>query len=169
MKFRLANKSDVEEILNIIQEGQKFFKENGIDQWQNGYPNRETVLNDIDNVESYVLIDDENIIEGVCVISFREEITYNKIYDGEWIGGDIPYGVVHRIAVRSSLKKKGFGSIMFKEAERICRERKITSLRVDTHEDNKPMQGLVKKNGFTYCGVIYLRDGAKRIGFEKFV
>ena len=32
-----------------------------------------------------------------------------------------------------------------------------------------PMQNLLKKNGFSYCGVIYLEDGGKRIAFEKII
>ena len=43
----------------------------------------------------------------------------------------------------------------------------IKNIRVDTHKDNKSMQGLLLKNNYKYCGVIYLEDGSKRIAFEK--
>ena len=39
----------------------------------------------------------------------------------------------------------------------------------DTHRDNQSMQRMQAKNGFEYCGVIYLEDGAERIAFEKIV
>lgn len=35
------------------------------------------------------------------------------------------------------------------------------------HEDNILMQSLLKKNGFEYCGIVYLEDGGKRVAFEK--
>ena len=39
----------------------------------------------------------------------------------------------------------------------------------DTHKDNQSMQRMQAKNGFEYCGLIYLEDGAERIAFEKIV
>ncbi|NLZ51738.1 MAG: GNAT family N-acetyltransferase, partial [Thermoanaerobacteraceae bacterium] len=38
MKFRKAVEADIDSILNIIRQAQNYFKEQGIDQWQNGYP-----------------------------------------------------------------------------------------------------------------------------------
>lgn len=39
MKFRKAAEKDINAIMNIINQAQNYFKEQGIDQWQNGYPN----------------------------------------------------------------------------------------------------------------------------------
>ena len=41
------------------------------------------------------------------------------------------------------------------------------NLRCDTHEDNKIMQHVMKKNGFEYCGRIYVEDGSPRVAFQK--
>ena len=51
MEFRKSRKSDIKEIINIIEEAQSYFKANGIDQWQNGYPNEESIMNDIESDE----------------------------------------------------------------------------------------------------------------------
>ena len=56
---------------------------------------------------------------------------------------------------------KGYGSILLKEAEKLCIKRGFKSLRADTHEDNKVMQRLFENHGFQYCGIIYLEDGAE--------
>lgn len=42
----------------------------------------------------------------------------------------------------------------------------ISNFRVDTDEANKIMQHVLKKNGFTYCGVIWF-DNSQKIAFEK--
>ncbi|MBE6049905.1 MAG: GNAT family N-acetyltransferase [Clostridium sp.] len=94
------------------------------------------------------------------------EKTYENIYEGSWITND-EYGVIHRIAVDGGLKGRGVSSKIIKEAEKICLDEGIHCLKVDTHEDNKSMQKFLEKNGFIYCGVIYLADGAKRVAFEK--
>ena len=41
------------------------------------------------------------------------------------------------------------------------------SLRIDTHEGNLAMRKMLAKNGFVYCGVIYLAGGDKRVAYER--
>ena len=143
MNFRKSTKSDVSKIMEIVKQAQEYFKSQGIDQWQNNYPNDEVINNDINNGESYVMLDGDDIV-ATTVISFAKEKSYENILDGKWItNGD--YGVIHRIAVENTHKGKG----------------------LDTHEDNILMQSLLKKNGFEYCGIVYLEDGGKRVAFEK--
>ena len=101
MKFRKSRKSDIKEIINIIEEAQSYFKANSIDQWQNGYPNEESIMNDIESDESYVLLKDDKVI-ATAYLSFSGESDYDVIYDGKWISqGD--YAVVHRVAVSSNI------------------------------------------------------------------
>ena len=165
MEFRKSVKSDIPEIMGIIKQAQDYFKEKNIDQWQNGYPNEEVINNDIENEESYVMIKDDKIV-ATTVISFKEESCYENIIDGKWLtSGD--YGVIHRIAVGKTYKGLGLSHKIIKYAEKICLEKGVPSIKVDTHEDNIPMQSLLKKNGFEYCGVVYLEDGGKRVAFEK--
>lgn len=165
MEFRKTNHKDIENVMEIIKQSQQYFKEQGIDQWQNGYPNPQVIKNDIDNNNSYVLLKDRKIL-ATTAISFDGEETYNEIHDGKWLSND-DYAVIHRIAVDTNHKGLGLAGKIIKEAEKKCSERGVKSIKVDTHEDNKSMQKLLLKNGFEYCGVIYLEDGAKRIAFEK--
>jgi RimJ/RimL family protein N-acetyltransferase len=39
-------------------------------------------------------------------------------------------------------------------------------LRADTHADNKPVQHLLLKHGFRYCGIIRVTDGSKRFAYQ---
>ena len=165
MNFRKSTKSDVSKIMEIVKQAQEYFKKNNIDQWQNNYPNDEVINNDINNGESYVMLDGDDIV-ATTVISFAKEKSYENILDGKWItNGD--YGVIHRIAVENAHKGKGLSHKIIKYAEEVCKQNNIHSIKVDTHEDNILMQSLLKKNGFEYCGIVYLEDGGKRVAFEK--
>ncbi len=165
MEFRKTIEEDIDYIMNIIKQAQEYFKEEGIDQWQNNYPNDEVINNDINNGESYVMLDGDDIV-ATTVISFAKEKSYENILDGKWItNGD--YGVIHRIAVENTHKGKGLSHKIIKYAEEVCKQNNIHSIKVDTHEDNILMQSLLKKNGFEYCGIVYLEDGGKRVAFEK--
>ncbi|SDX31289.1 GNAT family N-acetyltransferase [Tepidimicrobium xylanilyticum] len=167
MEFRKAIESDIDNIMNIIKQAQDYFKEQGIDQWQNNYPNPEVVREDIDRGYGYVLLKKGEIV-GTVAVSFDGEKTYEKIYDGQWIS-NFDYAVIHRLAIDSNYKGQGLASIIVKNIEKMCLRENIKSIRIDTHEDNESMQRLIQKNGFKYCGIIHLRDNSKRLAFEKII
>ncbi|MEI6580442.1 MAG: GNAT family N-acetyltransferase [Eubacteriales bacterium] len=167
MELRKSAADDINAIMKIIEQAQANFKKAGIDQWQDGYPNRETVLKDIDNEESYVLIKNGEIA-ATGVVSFQKEEAYTQIYEGQWLSGG-GYDVIHRVAVAQKYQGRQLSSAFMELAERLCRERGLRSVRADTHEQNLPMQTVLKNNGFQYCGIVYLKSGAKRLAFEKVI
>lgn len=167
MEFRKTLKTDVDEIMNIIGQAQAYFKEQGIDQWQNNYPNVETINNDIDSETSYVLLKDGRVV-ATAVVSFDGEETYNHIRDGKWLSNG-EYAVMHRVAVDNNYKGLGLSSQIISYVVELCRKNNVHSIKIDTHEDNISMQKLLKKNDFKYCGKINLRDGAERVAFEKII
>ena len=165
MIIRKSLKEDVKDIMKIINRAKEFLKENGVDQWQDGYPNNETIESDILNNDSYVVLKDNNIV-ATLAISFDGEKTYDVIYDGKWLSNG-KYAVIHRIAIDNEYKGTGVSSYILQKVYEICLDNNIHSIKIDTHEKNIPMQKLLKKNYFKYCGVIYLEDNSKRIAFEK--
>lgn len=53
-------------------------------------------------------------------------------------------------------------------AERLCEERGVGNIRIDTHADNKSMQRLLERFGYEYCGEItILSSGAPRNAYMK--
>ncbi len=165
MDFRKSTIKDIPSIMGIIKQAQSYFKSKNIDQWQDRYPNEYSLKGDIENDESYVLIEDGKII-ATAAISFRGEKTYNKIYDGKWISND-KYAVVHRVAVGDGYKGRGISHKIIKFSEEKCKEKGFYSIKIDTHDDNFVMRSMLEKNGFKYCGVILLEDGAERVAYEK--
>ncbi|WP_297135969.1 GNAT family N-acetyltransferase [Terrisporobacter sp.] len=165
MEFRKSRKSDLNRIMEIIKAAQKYMKESGIDQWQDGYPNEDSITSDIESGESYVLEKDGKVI-ATSYLSFNGESDYNTIYEGEWIN-DEKYAVVHRVAVDNDLKGNGIAGKVFDYVENICLEKGIYDIKIDTHRHNKSMQRFLEKKGFKKCGIIYLKDNSERIAFEK--
>ncbi|MCT4663738.1 MAG: hypothetical protein N4A45_00725 [Flavobacteriales bacterium] len=56
MKLIKAQKSQIETIWQILQKAIERRKEDGSNQWQDGYPNIQTIQQDIDAHSGYVLI-----------------------------------------------------------------------------------------------------------------
>ena len=159
MVIRKTRTDDMDAVLNIYAEARKYMRESGnLEQWANGYPAREDVLSDIAEGASYVCEDGGEV---VAVFYFKEgtDPTYANIYEGEWQNGD-PYAVIHRIAV----KYHGRGIVNFCFSECFGR---FPNLKIDTHKDNLPMQKALIKNGFKYCGIIYLGNGDARLAYQK--
>ena len=167
-KFRKTEYADIPAVMELINQAKGYMKEQGIDQWQNGYPNEGEIAMDIAKGYSYVMEENKKII-GTMAVLFDGEPTYDKIYEGAWKTAEEPYAAIHRVAVDSGCKGKGIAGAMIDEVVKMCRERGVRSIKNDTHRDNKSMQRMQAKNGFEYCGVIYLEDGAERIAFEKVI
>lgn len=164
MNFRLAEKSDLNKIMEIIEEAKNYLKTLGIDQWQNGYPNEETIINDIKNKGFFVLEEEE--IMGVTFIGLTKDSTYDKIYEGQWLNNG-KYGVIHRMAVGSKYRKTGTASLLMKYIEEYLKSKDIRSIKVDTHRGNTTMHNFLLKNAYVQCGIIYLEDGNERLAYEK--
>ena len=165
MLIRKSAYEDVKVIMKIIKSAQKSLKMQNVDQWQNGYPNEKSIESDISNDISYVVIKN-NQIAATLAISFDGEKTYDEIHDGKWISNG-EFCVIHRIAIDENYKGSGLASDIIKYVESTSLNRGVNSIKIDTHEDNIAMKKLLKKNGFKYCGIIYLEDNSKRIAFEK--
>lgn len=163
MEIRKANISDFENILKIYDIArQHMVKSGNPNQWaKNNWPPEDLVKKDIEDGKSYVCINDGNIVAVFYYdFGYKIEPPYNVIENGAWIGND-NYGVVHRIATDGTVK--GVGSFCINYAYNQCKH-----LRIDTHEDNIPMQKLLEKNDFVKCGIIYVGENkSPRIAFEK--
>lgn len=165
MYFRKASDKDINRIMEIIKQAQNYLKANGINQWQDNYPNINIIEKDIDRGDGYVLLIDNEVV-ATLALSFEGEKTYEKIYEGKWIT-EKEFGVIHRIAVDNKYKGNKLSACILEQIEKLCMDRNIFSIKVDTHEKNESMKKMLINNGFIYCGVIYLENGSKRIAFEK--
>ena len=163
MILRKAISSEHPVIWNILQQAIEQRKQEGSEQWQNGYPNEQTVEDDIANGYAYVLINDNDVIAYAAII-FGIEPAYNDI-DGKWLtNGD--YVAIHRVATSDAAKGKGVATKLFKLIEDLSARHKVYSIKVDTNFDNIPMMKILDKLNYTYCGEIFF-GGAPRSAYEK--
>lgn len=165
MILRKASLSELTIIWNILQDAINQRKKDGSEQWQNGYPNKQTVYDDINNGYGYVLIDN-NIIVAYAAIIFGEEPAYNDI-NGSWLTND-DYVVIHRVATSNEFKGKGIATQLFRMIEDLSFEQNVYSIKVDTNFDNIPMMKILDKLQYTFCGEIMF-GGASRRAYQKII
>lgn len=163
--LRKITPEDLNQVMEIIEQGKVYLKSSGVDQWQNGYPNEAVIKEDIANGYGYVL-ECEGEVVGTVALSFDGEPWYDDIRGGEWMSNG-NFLVIHRLAVSHDARGTDLASEMIKQSEKLCAERGVRSIKIDTHEDNIIMQKFVKKNGFKYCGIVILGSEGERLAFEK--
>ena len=163
MHLRKAIITELPIIWTILQQAIEQRKLDGSDQWQDGYPNEQTITSDINNGNAYVLAD-EQIVVAYAAIIFEVEPAYTAIR-GKWLSeGD--YAVVHRVATSNAYKGKGIATALFRLIETLFLKKDIHSIKVDTNFDNVPMLKILDRLGYTNCGEVFFR-GSPRRAFEK--
>lgn len=126
------------------------------------WPPEDLIHADIKSGNSYVCVNDDGNVIGTFFYIYGKDVeaTYKNISDGEWIN-DSEYGVVHRLVGDGS--EKGIGKFCLDWAFEQCKH-----MRIDTQTDNKVMQNLLIKLGFTKCGIIHVvENNNPRLAYEK--
>lgn len=161
--FRKAQAAEKPQIWKIIQQAIVRRKQDGSQQWQDGYPNEEVIQRDIERGIGYVLLMGDTIV-GYTAILFNDEPAYGDL-KGTWLStGD--FAVVHRIAISDDYLGKGLAQKIMLLTEEIASQNKVFSVKVDTNFDNMAMLRIFDKLGYTYCGEVTFRGGVRK-AFEK--
>ena len=161
--IRKATIEDIAEIMSIVADAQLSLHELGIDQWQDGYPSKEVIADDIASKVGYVYCI-ENKVVGYAAILFTGEEIYSQIPDSEWNTTN-DYVVVHRLCVRNGYTKVGVAMALMDYASQMAIERGCTGFRIDTHRGNIRMLSMLEKRGFRYVGIIYY-DSGERLAYD---
>lgn len=163
MVIERATLSDVEDIWKIILYAKESRRLQGSEQWQNGYPFKETIIQDIEKGWGYVARINGKVEAYVAIIT-EGEPAYDAI-EGQWLK-DGDYWTVHRLAVSATAKGKRLGQWILKQIEGMAMAASITSIRVDTNFDNMAMLKILENLEYTYCGEVQY-NGSPRKAFEK--
>lgn len=158
LEIKNAKIDDIGKIMEIYRYAQDFMIRSGNpDQWGHFWPIQDVIEDDIKEGICKVICEGDEIY-GVFALCQGDEPTYQHIEGGMWLN-DEPYVTIHRIA--SDGRRHGIFKCAAEHCKKIC-----SNVRVDTHENNKPMQRQVEKNGFIKCGTIYIENGSSRIAYH---
>ena len=163
---RRAQNSDVDKIVQILNDAISFLKESGSSQWQSGYPNRETVEEDIEKRVAWVLTVD-NEVAGYAAVVIGKDPNYAKI-DGEWKNDVDTYATIHRIAVSSKFRGMHLTQFFLSNIISLTYAQEIHNFRIDTGEKNKIVQHIATSHNFIKRGIIQVDDpiNPDRLAYE---
>ena len=161
MEIRLAFPNEVNAVMKVIEDAKKTLAQSGSDQWQNGYPNVDIIIDDIISGQAYVALEEGEVI-AYAAVTKSQESAYDAIYEGSWQGGEPEYLVFHRIAVAAANQGQKVAQTFL---EGLIEGFDYLDFRSDTHADNKIMQHIFEKLGFQQVGKVPV-DG-ERLAYQK--
>ena len=86
MEIRLAFPNEVDAIMQVMEDAKKCLADAGSDQWQNGYPNADIIIEDIISGQAYVALEEGDLL-AYAAVTKSPEATYEAIYEGKWQAG----------------------------------------------------------------------------------
>ena len=152
--IELAKIEDIDLIMNIIKACTAHMIENGIFQWNDKYPTKQSFIDDINNDDLFVLKVNSKIIGCACASFDMDEFYETIVWDSECKKSIY----VHRLAVHPSNQGRGYARFFLDFIEDYARKNGCGSVRLDTFSMNKKNNSMYLKLGYKKLGKIYFRD-----------
>ena len=145
---------ELDSILELTQACGKHMRDNGIDQWDENYPDRNSILNDL-NTETLFAYRENGIVLGIVVLNEYQDEEYGDI---NWSTSDTDRNiVVHRLAVHPDQQGKGIARKIMNFAEVYAKDERYDAIRLDTFSQNPRNQKFYTNRGYTDLGLVYLK------------
>jgi len=166
MIIRKAEISDLENIMLMYKSCVAGMIANGIDQWDESYPNAEVIMEDLIAQTYFVAIENNIIIAGINIDQNQDD-TYLAI---DWEDKKTQFLVVHRLAVKVEFWNDGIGKSLMLFTENLVTEKGLNSIRLDTYSGNPKAMEFYRRLGYRELGTIDLKPNKDKYHcFEKII
>lgn len=165
--LRQAKLDDLPRIIDIIDSAKKTLKDRGVDQCQQGYPNKEILEQDIQEGISFVLILNGRVV-GSAALQQGYDKNYQDMNSGSWDDdSDVTYSIIHRIAIEADHQGEHLSAALIQQLMTMSYYLGYRDVRIDTHPDNLVMQHIITSNGFEEKGTITMdEDKGVRLAYQ---
>jgi ribosomal protein S18 acetylase RimI-like enzyme len=155
MQLRKAAEKDLDSIIKMYEEAKKALCARGIYQWDEIYPDKKILSEDVRSGQMYVLDWGEDIAAGLVLNG-----QYDPLYlTADWRYHDRPFAVIHRLCVNPVHQSRGIGSAAVREAERVAAKGGIGAIRLDAFTENQRSLRLYEQLGYRKAGTVRFRKG----------
>lgn len=153
LSVRKAVPNDVSAVYELFRQAIRVMNNNNIPQWDEIYPNKDDIYQDIQKNEMY-LCEIEKKIASVFVLNTEYDEQYNN---GRW---KYPhFMVLHRLCVNPDFQHQGIAKRTLAAAEKIAGQNMAQSIRLDVFSLNPIALHLYQSCGYIKTGVVSFRKG----------
>jgi len=158
-QFRIASKIEEDQILSLYDAVKAKGKIDGTSDWDEDYPNREILKDDLKNSSLYVLQDNNKIVAAISMVD--EESPELQLLD--W--AKVKSCFLVRLCVAPEYQSKGIGEKMMHYISDTARERGFKATHHLAAEVNEAANRLYKRMGYRNLGRIHVY-GTDFIAYE---
>jgi GNAT superfamily N-acetyltransferase len=162
LSIELARHEDFSSILRLATDCIDAMRAQGIEQWDEVYPNKGTFDDDMRNGTLYVCRFDGRVL-GCGVLNSLQEPEYVSI---AWHHTAEPIGVVHRLMIDPTMWGKGTARFFMGFMEKRALSLGYRSIRLDAFAQNFGALGLYERLGYRRSGLVRFRWTAPRTSDE---
>jgi len=152
--IKQANQQDLPQVMDLIRSCVRRMEAQGIHQWDEIYPDRTSLADDIERGELY-LLGNEHRIYGIVALNEFQEPAYQDVpwqFSGKAL-------VVHRLAIDPLAQGKGHARELMHFVGEFARKREYATIRLDAFERNPRAVLLYQQLGYRRAGTVLFRKG----------
>jgi len=155
LEFILAQKEDLDNVLAMFTDAINEMNRNGIYQWDNRYPDRNLLKEDIIKKQLFI-----SLYDGTVVSAYVLNQECDKQYaNGTWEYPNSTYYVIHRLCINPTFQNKGIGTLTMLHIENEIRKMGIETIRLDVFTLNPYAVKMYEKIGYIKVGLAHWRKG----------
>ena len=152
---RVTDISHIDDIFAVYSAAILTMEQDGIFQWDEFYPDKQTIAEDIVKNQMFIGLDGDEI--AVCFVLNSEcDAQYQN---GKWSYPDSKFNVIHRICVHPKFQNKGIATQTLKYIETFCKTNGYETIRIDCFTENPYSRKLYDKAGYLVVGYANWRKG----------
>lgn len=154
MSIRPAEPQDLPNVMALIRSSIRRMLSEGIDQWDDIYPDQVTCAGDIERHELFLLEHDSRICGFITLNEFQEPayLEVPWLYSGKTL-------VVHRLAVDPVCQGQGLAGELMLFAREYARRYQYATIRLDAFAGNPQAVALYERLGYRRAGSVLFRKG----------
>ena len=153
--LRIATIEDLDYVEKIFKNAIEVMDSNGINQWDDIYPNKEILKEDILKGEMFL-----GVVDNKITCAFVLNSDYDEEYNnGNWKYRNESFSIVHRLCVNPGFQNQGIGTQCMMLIEKMLRKDGIESIRLDAFSLNPFALRLYEKICYVRVGEANWRKG----------
>ena len=163
MNYSKADINDLEEIYTLYQNAIIAMEKDNIHQWDEIYPDKDILKEDITKNQMYIGKTDNKI--AVCFVLSEE--CDEEYKNGCWKYPDSRFNVIHRLCVNPLFQNQGIAAKTLEYIENLSKSEGYDSIRLDCFTQNPYSKKLYDKAGYSITGYADWRKGRFKLREKK--
>jgi ribosomal protein S18 acetylase RimI-like enzyme len=154
MNIRPVRPQDLPDVMKLIRSCVRHMVSEGIDQWDEIYPDEATCAGDIGRHELF-LLERDNHISGIITLNGLQEPAYQDVqwhFSGKAL-------VVHRLAVDPACQGQGIARELMHFTYECAEKHQYATIRLDAFAGNPRALALYERLGYRRAGSVLFRKG----------